>query len=240
MPRETIRAAVDAATRAAIPAATGSIPDATGSAADGEEGGEGKPEFVTKADLESIVGKLTSDFKAEIGRLRKAKPEPLLKTGESAEGEDDADPGKGKESWHKTVATKVQELEAEREIVRNGARRNKIRDALVSAGADSVLAGAVVSDILANDGDSFKVEMNRISGEHLVTYQDGALSDWAKLFVSTELGKRILPSTPVPSMSGIPGSKSTAQRGGKIVPASQAHTLSDEQLRSGEYSIVPG
>jgi len=202
-----------------------------------EPAGDAAPLFVTKADLEVMMGKVTSDFKAEIGRLRKTvKPEPV----KAADSEPEGDPAEGdKQSWHKTVTNKLQEVERREGIAQKGARRSQIRAALVAAGADPELADLAVPAILEGDGGSFKIALNEQTGEYAASYQDGTLADWSKAYLLTPQGKRIVAPKAVPSLSGVPGRPADSS-GRRQVPASQASALTHEELYSGNVEIVPG
>ena len=212
-------------------------------AADGTEGDPQEPAYVTKADFDSALSKIASDIKAELGRLRKATPDPKPAPAATDEGEptDPNQDGNGKgQGWHKMVSGKLKELEEERALVRNGARRGLIRDALINHGADPELARAMVPAILEQEGENFKTEVDKQTGEHRISYQDGSLTDWAKAFIQTELGKKIVPAMSVPSLGGVPGQGRNGMPMRRSVPASQASGLTDDELRSGSIEIVPG
>jgi len=207
--------------------------DGTGTAGNSANGADGNGNApVTREELE----KLNSDLRAEIGRLKPGAPAPKKgNAGEESGSRADED----NSPIGKTLRERLAQLEEREENQKKKAIRLSIRDALKQKGADPALAEIAVASILENEGERFAVTETKF-GDYQVKYGESDVADWAKAFLSSPSGKRLISATAAPSVDMPHGDGTRLAAGVRLVPGSLAHTVSDEDLRSGKVAIVAG
>jgi hypothetical protein len=192
------------------------------------EGLETEEQPVTRKDLD----KYNSDLRAEIGRLKtelsSARTKPPAST---KEGDDETPAGK-------TLRERLVQLEERDTNQRKKALRSAIRDALRANGADPELAEMAVPAILESEAERFVVADTKF-GDFTVKYGESEVADWAKAHLQSPAGKRLLAARSAPSVD-MPSGSPRLPVGVRLVPGSLAHTVSEEDLRSGKVAVVPG
>lgn len=187
--------------------------------------------------LAAQISKINSDLRADLGRELKAIKEAV---GAGKPKEKEASPAQehpGESQTEKTLRERLASLEEREGRQRQNAVRLAIRDNLVRAGADTALAELAVPAILEGEGGQFATKEGKFGG-YEVSFGEASVSDWAKNFMTSDMGKRLAAATAVPSANlpgSVPGSKARRQ-----VPRSQLKTVSDEDLKNGAIEIVDG
>jgi len=181
------------------------------------------------ADLiAAAMNKVNNDLSAKIGRLAKTAPK----------GEDEQEPTSGKngQQIERTLRDRLAALEQKENAAKTRAVRMTLKEKLVANGADPVLAEMATAAILESEGDRFAADEDKY-GQYAVKYGDSTIDDWAKGWMSTESGKRIASGSSAPNLN-LGGKNKTAPRMVKQVPIGLAHTVSDEELKSGRVEIT--
>lgn len=189
---------------------------------------------ITMAALE----KFNSDIRAELGRKTKALEDMLAKATTTPKAEEAAT----ENQVAQTLKARIERFEAKESRQQEKAVRMSIRQALVDAGADSELAAMVVPAVLEGERKNIMVEETQF-GDYAIKYGDGSatLNDWAKSYLGTDTGKRLMARRSAHSTGGnMPAGSPSIRPGMREVPTSQAKFLTDAELRSGKISLPSG
>ena len=131
-------------------------------------------------------------------------------------------------------------LEVREKSRQSGSVRSTIFGELVKAGADPIIAESMIPGILEREGERFIAKENKLGGFD-VRFGEDSVTDWAKVFMSSDLGKKVAVATKVPSAAFPEGGSSGASLQGKrLVPKSQIDRLTDEDYKAGNIVFVDG
>lgn len=194
---------------------------------------EGAP--APEAVLATALEKLNNDLRAEMGRKLKAI-EDKLAGATPAEKKAEATPN----TVEATLRERLQRFEGREEKQKNKAVRMALREALQASGADPALAELAVPAVLEAERSRLTVDENDF-GDYAIKYGDGStsLQEWAKAYLSTETGKKILAKRASPSVR-LPNGETAPKPAKRQVPSSMARYLTNEELKSGNIELVDG
>ena len=205
---------------------------------------EPKEETVSKAEFE----KMAHNYESMLGRYKKSEERISELTGAIESMKSSAEKGEIKTSENLTLRPQVAELqqrvqrsEEREEKIKRSASRQAIVNELIANNAVPDLANMAADSILANEGDRIKAVENS-SGSYTVAYEDisgipKTIGNYIGDFMQTDRGRGLVALKANPSVgSSLHGADAPATT---KISARDYALLSDEQMKSGNYELVP-